>query len=1006
MSYTAKHWKSPMNITSNDLNELELGVQEAHENIERVEKLLPEFAQQDAKMLKELRELSEGSSDAFNLIKDINTLLESNNDIAEILKQNSNNFLSKHKQTLTNIEREQVLKNLGLNKYVMFEKVLLNGKEITTSSLELSIPSIDGSLNLSSNNPISNAAVALAFDKLDTAKVINHIVDHDTNPSSHTDIRTKLLEKASINFVLEQLDKIEIPNVLELIQEHNENDRAHKDIRDAIKNIDLSGYALSNHNHDEVYSKLHDHPYASSDHTHPYATPEYVDNKISSIPTPDVSGQINAHNDSDTSHYDIRKSITDMGEKFNDYALTNHNHDNKYSLKHDHPYAAEDHNHDGRYSLPHEHPYAAENHNHDSIYAQKEHEHDYAPANHTHGYATQSDIDTAIANLVGSAPDALNTFEELAAALNNNKDILSTFVTLGTAQTITGKKTFNSGLYVSGRWKGSGDDEGIIIGTASNGYSTLCLGDIDGGRATIWYNAEQGSRWNLYDATDNKLYYLIHPKKSGTVALTDHTHDDMYAPKSHSHDYLPLSGGTMSGPLVLTGGDAASGVGNMQLDTNGQITAKGTTSTLFGRNSATSLLLGHSSHSLSLRGSATRPTYNGKDIAMYGDIPTNHVTTDTTQTISGSKTFSGTSGFNYTGIENATSNSSRNVWFSHADKRGTPCYNDSFKYNPSTNTLTVGSITGNAATATKATQDENGNQISRIYCSMIPAGTSLTTSGTNLNTVALLKVGNYYCSTDNTTKTFVNCPTTNAFMMQVYSPLNTATDNETTGEWVYRVRKLMTYWGDEYIQYAYTSGTPGSYTFGSWRKIAKTEDIPTNNNQLTNGKGYLVKSDLLNVVYPVGSIYMSVNSTSPQSFLGGTWTQIQNTFLLAAGSSYSNGSTGGAATVSLTTANMPSHGHGVGTLAVSTKSLTGTVNYSLFTGGQWTDTSTNGIISQWKNTNRQYNTNGTSQNSWAWLKIDASHNHTLSGSTASNGSGTAHNNMPPYLAVYMWKRTA
>lgn len=935
MSYTAKHWKSPVNITSNDLNELELGVQEAHENIERVEKLLPEFAQQDAKMLKELRELSEGSSDAFNLIKDINTLLESNNDIAEILKQNSNNFLSKHKQTLTNIEREQVLKNLGLNKYVMFEKVLLNGKEITTSSLELSIPSIDGSLNLSSNNPISNAAVALAFDKLDTAKVINHIVDHDTNPSSHTDIRTKLLEKASINFVLEQLDKIEIPNVLELIQEHNENDRAHKDIRDALANIDLSGYALSNHNHDEVYSKLHDHPYASSDHTHHYATPEYVDNKISSIPTPDVSGQINAHNNSDTSHYDIRKSITDMGERFNDYALTNHNHDNKYSLKHDHPYAAEDHNHDDKYSPPHEHPYAADNHNHDSIYAQKEHEHDYAPKNHTHGYATQSDIDTAIANLVGSAPDTLNTFEELAAALNNNKDILDSFAL----------KTHN------------------------------------------------------HDSVYSKIH--DHPYSSNT-----HNHDSIYAASSHSHNYLPLSGGTMSGPLVLTGGDASSGVGNMQLDTNGQIIAKGTNSTLFGRNSATSLLVGHSSHSLSLRGSATRPKYNGSDMALYGDIPTNHVTTDTTQTISGLKTFSGTSGFNYTGIENATSNSSRNVWFSHTDKRGTPCYNDSFKYNPSTNTLTVGSITGNAATATKATQDENGNQISRIYCSMIPAGTSLTTSGTNLNTVALLKVGNYYCSTDNTTKTFVNCPTTNAFMMQVYSPLNTATDNEATGEWVYRVRKLMTYWGDEYIQYAYTSGTPGSYTFGSWRKIAKTEDIPTNNNQLTNGKGYLVKSDLLNVVYPVGSIYMSVNSTSPQSFLGGTWTQIQNTFLLAAGSSYSNGSTGGAATVSLTTANMPSHGHGVGTLAVANKSLTGTVNYSLFTGGQWENKSTNGIISQWKNTNRQYDTNGTSQNSWAWLKIDASHNHTLSGSTASNGSGTAHNNMPPYLAVYMWKRTA
>lgn len=85
---------------------------------------------------------------------------------------------------------------------------------------------------------------------------------------------------------------------------------------------------------------------------------------------------------------------------------------------------------------------------------------------------------------------------------------------------------------------------------------------------------------------------------------------------------LQRSGGTMSGALVLTGGDAVSGVGNMQLDTNGQITAKGTTSTLFGRNSATNLLLGHSSHSLTIRGSATRPTYNGANMALYSDIPT------------------------------------------------------------------------------------------------------------------------------------------------------------------------------------------------------------------------------------------------------------------------------------------------------------------------------------------------------------------------------------------------
>ena len=67
--------------------------------------------------------------------------------------------------------------------------------------------------------------------------------------------------------------------------------------------------------------------------------------------------------------------------------------------------------------------------------------------------------------------------------------------------------------------------------------------------------------------------------------------------------------------------------------------------------------------------------------------------------------------------------------------------------------------------------------------------------------------------------------------------------------------------------------------------------------------------NIINLVYPVGSIYMSVNNVSPATFIGGTWEQLKDRFLLGAGSSYSAGSTGGAATHTLTTAQMPSHTH-------------------------------------------------------------------------------------------------
>ena len=132
---------------------------------------------------------------------------------------------------------------------------------------------------------------------------------------------------------------------------------------------------------------------------------------------------------------------------------------------------------------------------------------------------------------------------------------------------------------------------------------------------------------------------------------------------------------------------------------------------------------------------------------------------------------------------------------------------------------------------------------------------------------------------------------------------------------------------------------------------------------------YVVKSDLIDLVYPVGSIYLSVNSTNPQSLFGGTWEQLKDRFLLAAGTTYAGGTTGGEAAHTLTANEMPAHSH---------KASTNNMLYAF--GGEST---TNGPAS-----GSGYRTTLAS--------ID----------TGSAGSGQAHNNMPPYLAVYVWKRTA
>lgn len=125
-------------------------------------------------------------------------------------------------------------------------------------------------------------------------------------------------------------------------------------------------------------------------------------------------------------------------------------------------------------------------------------------------------------------------------------------------------------------------------------------------------------------------------------------------------------------------------------------------------------------------------------------------------------------------------------------------------------------------------------------------------------------------------------------------------------------------------------------------------------------------SDTINLVYPVGSIYISANSTNPGTLFGtGTWERVKDRFLLAAGDDYTAGDTGGEAEHTLTVAEMPSHRHTTNSYA---HYYTDSGSYSINSSGGRTG-------------------------------IDQL-------TTTYAGGGEAHNNMPPYLAVYVWKRIA
>ena len=209
---------------------------------------------------------------------------------------------------------------------------------------------------------------------------------------------------------------------------------------------------------------------------------------------------------------------------------------------------------------------------------------------------------------------------------------------------------------------------------------------------------------------------------------------------------------------------------------------------------------------------------------------------------------------------------------------------------------------------------------------------------------------------------------------------------------------------------------------------------------------------LLNLVYPVGSIYWSSNDTDPGTLFGGTWQQIKDRFVLAAGDSYTNGAIGGAATVTLTVSNMPSHTHSFtpsGTVSSHTHTgpshshdlKDGTANVS-------TSTSTSIYIKQYKNYNGNrragnhldavtYDNRGTGNHLDAvtydnrgTISITASSRSTstisgsteaagtgntgstapsftgTAGNTDSSGSGSSFSILPPYVVKYCWERTA
>lgn len=159
----------------------------------------------------------------------------------------------------------------------------------------------------------------------------------------------------------------------------------------------------------------------------------------------------------------------------------------------------------------------------------------------------------------------------------------------------------------------------------------------------------------------------------------------------------------------------------------------------------------------------------------------------------------------------------------------------------------------------------------------------------------------------------------------------------------------------------------------------------------------LPNQDIVNLVYPVGSIYMSITSTNPNTIFGGSWEQLKDRFLLGTGSTYQNGTIGGSASTTLTTENLPIHAHVFSGTTVGNGTHSHSGN-TMEVRSQISNQASSDTARPITSSAHHYGLQITNDAGW--------HQHTFSGTTNNSGSGQPHNNMPPYLAVYMWKRVA
>lgn len=181
MGFNVKTWGNPINITPNDLNRLEHGIKSSHDTLNVLQEEVGAIQLKTLDLTSQINSLISNAPDVLSTLHDLNDILIDNPTILDTLK-NTDGLLSKGKQTLTIRELDQVYKNLKLNTFLHLTDVRVNGESIVNGSIiDIPSPKVDKYLSSSSNNAISNSVVTKALE--DVKNSLGEIVVEESDPT-------------------------------------------------------------------------------------------------------------------------------------------------------------------------------------------------------------------------------------------------------------------------------------------------------------------------------------------------------------------------------------------------------------------------------------------------------------------------------------------------------------------------------------------------------------------------------------------------------------------------------------------------------------------------------------------------------------------------------------------------------------------------------------------------------------------------------------------------------